>query len=457
MIGKQVKGCGFRGVLEYLDSKEDSQLIGGNMFGLTPRTLAAEFAAARTLNPRLKKAVYHASLSLPKSENLDDPTWLALADDYIKGMGFQGSQYVVYRHSDRQHDHIHIVASRIRITDGSTVNDSWDYKRSEKLIRDLEQQYNLTPVEPSWSKERRRQTTEELRLIEKTGEDSIRLLLQSTIDRTTQQRLTMPELIRKLFQQGINARVTFTRTGKVKGISYSFNNINFSGTHLGAGYTFPGLSKYRNVVYSPDQNQEIQKILESPIIQDSALGAFKSEGDEGDNFAATSVEQNPTKVSHLSPVEATISNDSHSSTGDNSTQRNSPSPVVDSQFLFGLNTSDQSLFSQNSLGIQLLELGINRYNLYDDKQKKPIKPEAWLIEGQTYSLLYDQKQLEFSISHRDRGEILKAKSNGNNTELIVNSVELSDIKSFHYYLRQQKERQKTKEQEQSRNIDNQER
>ena len=285
MIGKQVKGCGFRGVLEYLDSKEGSQLIGGNMFGLTPRTLAAEFAAARTLNPRLKKAVYHASLSLPKSENLDDPTWLALADDYIKGMGFQGSQYVVYRHSDKEHDHIHIVASRIRITDGSTVNDSWDYKRSEKLIRDLEQQYHLTPVEPSWSKERRRQTTEELRLIEKTGEDSIRLLLQSTIDRTTQQRLTMPELIEKLKQQGINARVTFTRTGKVKGISYSSNNINFSGTHLGAAYTFPGLRKYRNVVYSPDQNKEIQKILESPIIQESALGAFKSEGDEGGNFA----------------------------------------------------------------------------------------------------------------------------------------------------------------------------
>ncbi len=219
MIGKQVKGCGFRGVLEYLDSKEGSQLIGGNMFGLTPRTLAAEFAAARTLNPRLKKAVYHASLSLPKSENLDDPTWLALADDYIKGMGFQGSQYVVYRHSDKEHDHIHIVASRIRITDGSTVNDSWDYKRSEKLIRDLEQQYHLTPVEPSWSKERRRQTTEELRLIEKTGEDSIRLLLQSTIDRTTQQRLTMPELIEKLKQQGINA-FNFTCAGK------SYSSIN---------------------------------------------------------------------------------------------------------------------------------------------------------------------------------------------------------------------------------------
>ena len=178
----------------------------------------------------------------------------------------------------------------------------------------------------------------------------------------------------------------------------------------------------------------------------------------GGNFATTFVEKNnPTKVSHLPSVDATISNDSHYSTEDKPTQRNSPSPIVDSQFLLGLNTSDQSLFSQNSLGIQLLELGIKRYNLYPNERKKQTLPEAWLIKGETYSLLYDQEKLEFSISHRDRGEILKARSNGNNTELIVNSVELSDIKSFHYYLRQQKERQKTKEQEQSRNIDNQER
>ena len=33
MIGHQTKGKSFRGLLDYLESKENSCLIGGNMFG----------------------------------------------------------------------------------------------------------------------------------------------------------------------------------------------------------------------------------------------------------------------------------------------------------------------------------------------------------------------------------------------------------------------------------------
>jgi hypothetical protein len=182
VIGKQVKGKSFRGVLNYLHSKEDSKLIGGNMFGKSPRTLAAEFKAARDLNPRLQKAVYHSSLSLPKTEQLDDESWNAIADDYMQGMGFEGSQYVVYRHHDTDHDHAHIVASRTRITDGSTVNDSWERLRSQNVIRKLEQDYQLEEVAPSWEHERRGQTTGERRQLDRTQEGSQRKKLQDSIE-----------------------------------------------------------------------------------------------------------------------------------------------------------------------------------------------------------------------------------------------------------------------------------
>ena len=81
MIGKQIKGKSFRGVLNYLHDKEQAQRIGGNMAGKTPRALAKEFRAARQLNPQLKKAVYHASLSLPKDEYLEDDRWNEIAGD----------------------------------------------------------------------------------------------------------------------------------------------------------------------------------------------------------------------------------------------------------------------------------------------------------------------------------------------------------------------------------------
>ncbi len=261
MIGKQIKGKSFRGVLEYLHSKPESRLIAGNMGGKTPRTLSAEFAVSRQLNPRLSKAVYHSSLSLPKIEHLDDDQWSAIAEDYLSGMEFNDSQYVVYRHSDKDHDHVHIVASRIRITDGTTVNDSWDYVRSEKLIRELEHKYELTPTISSSQKQQRGQTWGELRLLERTGTSSVKTKLQQIIDAETEQPITMPELVNRLKEQGINAKVSFTRTGKIRGISYKYDGVATSGTHLGKAYTFPGLQKHRQISY--DHNLHYQELVKA--------------------------------------------------------------------------------------------------------------------------------------------------------------------------------------------------
>ncbi|MEO0487929.1 MAG: relaxase/mobilization nuclease domain-containing protein [Cyanobacteria bacterium J06659_2] len=264
MIGKQIKGKSFRGLLNYLHHKERAQLIGGNMAGHTPRVLASEFHVSRALNPRLQKAVYHASLSLPKPEQLDNDRWCDIAEAYLTGMGFTESQYVIYRHSDRDHDHIHIVASRIRLTDGSTVSDSWDYRRSETLIRSLETQYDLTPVADSRSRGDRAPTTGEMRRQWRTGEAGVRGSLISHIEQATQGAPTLPQFMHRLKDVGINARLGYTRTGKVKGISYERDGVAFSGSKLGKAYTFPGLQKHRGVSYEPAMRPEIVAANQRP-------------------------------------------------------------------------------------------------------------------------------------------------------------------------------------------------
>lgn len=268
MIGKQIKGKSFRGVLNYLHYKEDSRIIGGNMAGDNPKVMAAEFAVSRQLNPRLQKAVYHASLSLPHEEHLNDETWNELVAEYLEKMEFTDSQYVVYRHSDKHHDHVHIVASRIRITDGTTVNDSWDYVRSEKVIRALENKYELTPTISSQEKYQRGQTSGEMRLIERTGEESIREKLQQTIDEEAQKFLAMADLVNNLRKRGIDARVKFTRTGKIRGISYGLDGVAISGTKLGKAYTFPGLQKYRGVSYDDELHREaLEKAIQTDVVK----------------------------------------------------------------------------------------------------------------------------------------------------------------------------------------------
>ena len=272
MIGKQIKGRSFSKLLKYLFSKDGAVLIGRNMEGTTPQELAAEFRFSQQLNPKVNRVVYHVSLSLPPSEHLENDIWHEIAKKYLQAMGFDMNQYAVVRHSDRDHDHAHIVASRVRL-DGTTVSDSWDYRRSEAVIRQLERDYGLRSLHSSHEKDNRSPTTGERRLLARTGEESVRVQLQRSLGQATQFSLTMPQLIEYLQQKGISVRVSNHQTDRIKGISYELNGVAFSGTHLGKAYTFVGLQKYRGVNYDSHRDTEsIKKLIEQPINSSTEIG-----------------------------------------------------------------------------------------------------------------------------------------------------------------------------------------
>jgi Relaxase/Mobilisation nuclease domain len=291
MIAKQIKGRGFRGLLEYVENKEEAERIGGNMSGRNPRELAAEFKFSRQLNPNVERAVYHVSLSLAPGEYLSDEQWKEISSRYLREMNFHNNQYVVYRHGDKENDHIHIVASRISLDDGRCVHDGWDYKRSEVIVRQLERDYNLESVRGSHEKLERTATTGQHRRIErekgeydlglrdKPPELPVKVQLQGIIDRNTVDCPTMPMLIERLQGEGVEVRHGFTRNGKSKGISYSFLGQAFSGSHLGAAYTFPGLQKHKGVSYQQQRDDiAIKQLLLNPVNSNTATGFEESDG-----------------------------------------------------------------------------------------------------------------------------------------------------------------------------------
>jgi len=282
MIGKQIKGTGFRGCLNYVLGKKDAALIGGTMCGQTPEELAAEFAIARQLRPNLKVAVFHATLSVDSTEKLEDSEendqrWLAIAANYMKAMEFDNNQYAVVKHSDTEHDHIHIVASRICL-DGGVVDDSWDYYKSQETIRQLERNYNLETGAPSWETDKRAQTTGEHRYLQSKGNKSVRVQLQDLIDEVTQDNPSMPEFVERLQQQAVEVQVGLTRTGFSKGISYNLDGVALSGTQLGKAYTFSGLQKNRGISY--DQGRD--NALIDALMQPQHLAIAPSEAEENE-------------------------------------------------------------------------------------------------------------------------------------------------------------------------------
>ena len=193
-------------------------------------------------------------------------------------MGFDSNQYVVYRHSNTEHDHIHICASRIRLDNGKIVHDSWDYKRSETIIRQLERDYGLQQTQSSHEKLSRNSSIGQQKRLEREHEEyingerltpqerPIKQQLQELIDRATQDKPTMPLLVERLQLQGVEVRHGLTRNGKSKGISYSWNDQKFSGTSLGAAYTWPGLQKHKRIDYQPQRDDgHIEHLLKNPV------------------------------------------------------------------------------------------------------------------------------------------------------------------------------------------------
>ena len=205
MIAKMVKGRGFRGALEYDLTKEKGRVIDSNMAGKNPRELAAEFGEIRKLRPNLGKAVMHVSLSAAPGEKLTDEQWREVGQRYLRGMGFKDNQFVITRHTDTEHEHIHILANRITHA-GAVVSDAHDYRRQETLMREIERDFGLQRVAPSLEAERRAPTKGEIEAQVRTGQPSTRQQLQQLCEGAAQGCRSFTEYQERLEAAGVEDR-----------------------------------------------------------------------------------------------------------------------------------------------------------------------------------------------------------------------------------------------------------
>lgn len=255
MIANLEKGRGFRGALNYALGKDDAKIIGGNMATTTPRGMAREFRAFRELRPKLKRAVAHVSLSVEKGVVLDDEYWSEIAAKYMKDMGYGDSAYTLVRHSDSEHDHVHIIASRIR-PDGSVVSDSRDYARQERVMREIEQAYGLQSVPNSWETENDKPLKKaEVEMAARTGEMPARTQLQTLVAAAVGATSNYTDFALALDIAGVRHEVQLQKEGeKWNGVKFSLDGqVWFKGSDLGKKFTATGLQN-NGVEYGKDRD-----------------------------------------------------------------------------------------------------------------------------------------------------------------------------------------------------------
>jgi Relaxase/Mobilisation nuclease domain len=105
------------------------------------------FERLNSLNERATTKTLHVSLNFDPSEKLAENKLLQIASDYMEKIGFGNQPYLVYKHEDAGHPHIHIVSTTIK-QDGSRINThNIGRNQSEKARKEIEQLYGLVKAE----------------------------------------------------------------------------------------------------------------------------------------------------------------------------------------------------------------------------------------------------------------------------------------------------------------------
>jgi hypothetical protein len=257
MIGKPITGRSFGGCVRYLMNRQEATILEAEGVRIqSARSTTMDFNQQRKLNPGLSKAVGHTILSwsVEDKERLTDGIMASVAKEYMEKMGITDTQYLIVRHTDREHPHLHIVYNRVN-NEGETISDQNNYKRNVKACRELTQRYGYY-LAPGKGKVNRQQLK---------GSDQLRYQIHDAVKDALKDACDWQGLEASLQEKGIGIHRKYKGdSGEVQGISFSKEGITFKGSAIDRSMSYANLDRQLQ------QQNSLQKTV-NPAYQPSGL------------------------------------------------------------------------------------------------------------------------------------------------------------------------------------------
>ena len=155
MVARIKCGKSMRGAIAYNElkvAKGDAELIHASKFGLAVAGLSTNqklqrFNSLFKLNQRVKTNTVHISLNFDPSERFEKGELKAICQAYLDKIGFGDQPYLLYRHDDAAHPHVHILTTNIQ-RDGRRINlHNIGRIRSETARKAVEAEFGLVKAE----------------------------------------------------------------------------------------------------------------------------------------------------------------------------------------------------------------------------------------------------------------------------------------------------------------------
>ena len=144
MMGKISQGADFAGAVNYVLNRKEAQILATK--GLrqgSNESMAESFNIQAQMNS-IAKPVAHISLNFLKEDaaQLSDKKMVEIAVQYLEKMGYGNTQFLLVRHTDREHPHCHIIINRVDF-EGKRISDKNEKRRNAKICRELTEKYGL--------------------------------------------------------------------------------------------------------------------------------------------------------------------------------------------------------------------------------------------------------------------------------------------------------------------------
>lgn len=154
MIAKIGRSENLYGALAYNNlkiEKENGQILFANKMietsngKYTVAQLAQSFAPYLLANRNTEKHTLHISLNPDPNDKVSDDKFREMAQQYMREMGYGEQPFIVFKHTDIDRSHIHIVSVCVD-EQGKKISDKFEKMRSMNVCRELEKQHHLIPA-----------------------------------------------------------------------------------------------------------------------------------------------------------------------------------------------------------------------------------------------------------------------------------------------------------------------
>ena len=232
MMAKIVKGSDFKGVVDYiLDKNKGTKTVAyDGLFMENKDTIAMSFNVQSQMNIKVAKPVGHIALSFSKEDEprLTDRAMAGVALDYMERMGIRNTQYLIARHFDKEHPHVHIAYNRID-NDGNTISDRNERLRSTRICKELTLKYGLHMSSGKEKVKRNR-----LKEPDKTKYE-LYDILKMEVGRCGNWNV----LVFNLKRQGVEVRFKHKgQTDEVQGVVFTKNGYHFNGSKVDRRFSY---------------------------------------------------------------------------------------------------------------------------------------------------------------------------------------------------------------------------